>query len=116
MGTNKRKRKAAAAEEPLTCPVCFEAFKCLEGISDPDDALACPNQHLLCLSCVSKMMKYTDCDGPQCSRFSFTCPICRSHSCLRNVHMVVLGTRSWFAATGLFDHDPEKLKRYMTRS
>jgi hypothetical protein len=30
--------------------------------------------------------------------------------------MVVLGTRSWFAATGLFDHDPEKLKRYMTRS
>tara|TARA_B110000902_G_scaffold239997_1_gene289109 strand:+ start:1014 stop:1466 length:453 start_codon:yes stop_codon:yes gene_type:complete len=122
MGTNKRKRKAVRSvedtaavpeNEASTCPVCFEAFECPDGIEKLDNALACPNQHLICLSCVSKLMKYKDCGGRSCSRFGYTCPLCRTYTCLRKVHMVVLATRSWYKAMGLFDHDPEKLKEYM---
>ena len=94
--------KKGSARRREECPVCLEALseRQLEGVRD--DALACPRGHNVCAGCVRRLARPTERCGPDCSGLNFVCPLCRSVSCVSNLHMLVLIKGSWRAAAGEF--------------
>ena len=68
----------------------------------PDNGLACKNAHAMCVTCVGKMAFPTTKCGADCSGLAYRCPLCRSHACLQNIHILVLAKGSWAKAFECF--------------
>ena len=100
MGKQSRRVRMKDVDATNECPVCTDSFKDVDG--SPDNALGCKNKHLICVECVSRLVEPTPKCGPTCSMLQYTCPLCRTESCISNVHLLVIVKRSWSQAFKCF--------------
>ena len=73
------------------CTICMDTVLAAHPTDDiSDNALSCCNEHQICVGCVRRLVKPTKLCSPVCGGFSYTCPMCRTESCLRPSHVLTL--------------------------
>ena len=80
------------------CPVCNDAFADCDSV--PDNALACKNAHAM------RRQDGVPADKVRGSGLAYKCPLCRSHACLQNIHLLVIAKGSWNKAYDWFPCKP----------
>lgn len=112
----------SASDAPTACDesalvACLRCRKPIVSVRAPgaqsrDNAIMCPEGHLVCCECVGEIAKPSThrrdvCAVPEDVGLQFTCPGCDKTCNLSPLHLLVVYTGSWTRTLANFDYHEE---------